>query len=164
MQKYEVDNKKQANWNTPPNKRGNIHLSWIYALVSPLNTLNTLFSKTYFPDVLSRSKRTAQKIVLEDTLNKVFNDVGFPLIYINNTGLLVDVVYFHRLSENKPTYIKSLSENEPLYLYNESEYFNGGEFVVYVPLSVISNFNVNQISSEVNKYKPAGTKFKIQTY
>jgi hypothetical protein len=164
MRIYNVNNGILSNLNTPPNKRGVVHLSWLKALLSPLQTLNDNFANVYFPDVFARSKRNAQKIVLEHTLNSIFNANSFPLIYINNTGTLIDIISFYTKDETNPVPIYAKSEGNPLFIYTKEEYFNGGMFVVNVPSAVIPNFNENQIKSEVDKYRPAGTKYEINIY
>lgn len=160
---YDVNFNILINRVSPPNKRGAVHLAWLRCLVAPLNTLNVAFFTTYFNDVKARAKRTGQKIILEDTLNTVFNSSG---IRIDNTGDNLGIDYFYREDEGyEAIYFYDEAEGEePNYFYSPEEYIGAREFVVLVPTAVLSNFSEAQIKAEVNKYRPAGTTYKILTY
>lgn len=150
----------------PPNKREPIHRSWMDVFMSPMKTLNNSFFGVYFLDVKERAKRTGQKIMLEQTLNITFNPGNSRKIHIDNSGDDIESVFFYNSNEGyPPNYLYNEYEGEtPLYLYNESEYSGGKEFVVFVPSEVLSNFSLAQIAAEVEKYRPAGTKYSIITY
>ena len=148
------------------NKRLAIHLAWLQVFVTPLNTLNNAIFGVYYPDVKSRAKRTGQKILLEYTLNAVFNQFGLNQISIDNSGDDLSTVYFYNYSEGYPNhffYNESEAE-EPFYFYNSTEFYGTGDFVVMVPTAVFSNYSQGQITSEVDKYRPAGTSFSLKQY
>ncbi|MCP4502067.1 MAG: hypothetical protein GY822_19085 [Deltaproteobacteria bacterium] len=148
------------------NKRKPIHQSWVNVFMKPMNTINNSFFGVYLVDVRNRSKRTGQKIVLEGTLNELFNPGNSRKISIDNSGDDLANSYFYNESEGYPAqFLYNESEGEqPFYLYNESEYQGLGDFVVFVPTEVLNTFSLAQISAEVDKYRPAGTKFSIITY
>lgn len=150
----------------PPNKRGSISLSWLYVFMTPMNTINNAFFGVYLVDVRKRAKRTGQKIVLESTLNEVFNPGNPRKITIDNSGDDLANSYFYNENEGYPAqYFYNENEGEqPFYFYNESEYDGLGDFVVFVPIEVLNTFSLAQISAEVDKYRPAGTQFSIITY
>ena len=150
----------------PVNKREIIHLAWLNVFVTPMKTLNSAFFGVYFPDVTSRSKRTGQKIILEQTLNLVFNPLGVSLITIDNSGDNLGTNFFYNSTEGYPpqTFYNYPEGETPVYFYNNSEYFDLTNFVVFVPVAVLSNYTNAQISAEVDKYRPAGTKFSIINY
>jgi hypothetical protein len=148
------------------NKRKPIHQSWLNVYMTPLMTLNNAFFNVFFPDVRQRAKRTGQKIVLEQTLNIVFNPGNPRKITIDNSGDDLGTSFFYNSNEGYPpqTFYNESEGEEPFYFYNENEYDGLGDFVVFVPVEVITNFTIPQIESEVDKYRPAGTNYQIITY
>lgn len=162
---YLIDFDIQVQRLTPPQNRKPAFLAWLRALVAPLNSLNADFFGTYFPDVTTRAKRTGQKIVLENTLNQVFNPSLSPPIYINNTGDDIETIYLYNEGEGYPAlYLYNELESLPYYMYNDSEYSPEFNFIVYIPSAVLGSYNVNQIIAEVNKYKPVGRTFTTIEY
>ena len=150
----------------PPNKRTPIHQSWLNMFMAPLATLNDSFFNTYFPDVQKRAKQTGQKILLEQTLNNLFNPGNARKITIDNSGDDLGTSFFYNSNEGYPAqYFYNENEGEtPFYFYNQSEYFGLNDFVVFVPIEVINNFTVDQVRSEINKFRPVGTKFNLKLY
>lgn len=150
----------------PVNKRGFIHLAWLNVFMSPLKTLNDALFRVFFVDVKTRAKRTGQKIILEKTLNSVFNPNGVSLITIDNSGDDIESLYLYNSNEGyEPGFFYNENENQlPVYLFEESEYIGITDFVVFVPLPVVVNFTDAQISAEVDKYRPIGTTFSIKHY
>ena len=150
----------------PVNKRMVIHLAWLQCFVTPLNTLNDAVFGVYFPDVKARAKRTGQKILMEYSLNIVFNPGNPRKITIDNSGDNIGVNFFYNSNEGYPaqTFYNEAEGETPFYFNNELEYEGGTDFVVYVPTEVLSNYSEAQVKNEVDKYRPAGTSFTIITY
>lgn len=151
---------------TPPSKRKSVFLSFVNALLSPLQTLNNALFNAYFADLQKRAKRTGQKIILEKTLNEVFVVPPSTPIFIDNNGDDIDPIYFYNDGESYPP-IYFYNEGEsyaPIYFYNEGELDLNGLFTVYVPFVTSATYPDVKISSEVNKYAPFGTKHKIINY
>ena len=163
---YLIDFFLMASRLAPVNKRLSIHLAWLNCYVTPMKTLNDAFFGVFFIAVKNRAKRTGQKIILEQTLNDVFNPEGVSRITIDNAGDNLETSFFYNSNEGYPgqTLYNETEGEEPFYFYNEEEYFELTGFTVYVPLFVLSQYTVNQIRAEVDKYRPAGTTFKIKTY
>ena len=68
------------------------------------------------------------------------------------------VVFFYTSGETyPPTFLNTSSEGGPTFMHNSFEFIGLNDFVVYVPSSVLANFNENQIINEVSKYNPVGT-------
>jgi hypothetical protein len=162
---FDIDFRILIEWLTPPNKRGATHLAWLRSLVSPLNTKRTSFFDVFLVEQIELVKRNGQKIILEDTLNKVFNPDLFPAIYIDNTGDDVSASVFYNKNEGYPRQLfYNQAEAIPNYIYTEVETFTNKNFIIYVPILVLSSFTSEQIRAEVMKYKPIGPKFTIVTY
>lgn len=150
---------------TPPELCKPRHNAWIRCFMRPLNDLMTDFGDVFFIDVLAKAKRSGQKIVLEDTLNKVFNPLGLKRITIDNTGDDLEVITFYNSYEGfPPTFINTEGFGGPTFFSNSFELNNLTAFVVFVPTEVLANFNENQIRNEVLKYNPEGTTFTIIIY
>jgi hypothetical protein len=75
-----------------------------------------------------------------------------------------DPVYIYRRDELKPRYIFKKTENRPkfIYTYGESGLIRD-DFIIKIPVALfLAGLNTRELSSLVNVYKLAGTKFRIQ--
>ena len=150
----------------PPDKREDKEISWLNALLAPLQTLHDDTYLVYRPDVTGRAKRTGQRIVLESVLNDVFNVVGPQFIYIDNSGNNVTSDIFFNQSEGLPaSFFFNQSEGQPaFFLKNESELTNNKEFKVYVPTAIYLANGEDTIRSEVDILRPYSTIYTIIQY
>ena len=165
MNIFNVDYGLLAKRLLPPNKRLDKQKAWLRSLMAPLDDLNTSYWLTYYPDLLVRAKRNAQKIVFENTLNEEFNQGGSNPIYIVNSGNILSNTFFFNEDEGYPAvYMYNESEGIPVYLYNSLEFENEFSFTIYVPTDVFSTYNEDQITAEADKYAIAGTTFNIIQY
>jgi hypothetical protein len=150
----------------PPDKREDVEISWLNALLAPLQTLHDDTFLVYKPDVKARAKHNGQKVVLESILNDTFGVVGPQFILIDNTGdnVVADILYNE--SEGLPDFIlHNESEAEPaVYFNNESELTNNREFVVKVPLAVYTAEGEAAIKFEIDRLRPYSTFYTITTY
>ena len=147
----------------PVKKRNLKHLAFLKVLVEPLNGLNSSFFSTFFVKVKDETKRNGQKIILENTLNVLFNAGNAQKIVIDNAGDDLSTEFFYNELEGYPAIFFS-NEGDggaPLYLYRESEYIGKNDFKVIVPSGVVATYPESQIKFQVNKYKPAGTSGQI---
>ena len=150
---------------TPPEIRLPKQSAWLRCFMKPLNDLIIDFGEVFYIDVVARAKRSGQKIILEDTLNKVFNSTGAQSITIDNTGDDLEFDFFYNSGESyPPTFINTEGFGDPTFIYNSFEYIGLNDFIVFVPSSVLANYNENQIIKEVEKYNPVGTNFTIKEY
>ena len=150
----------------PPDKREDKAVSWLTALLEPLQTLHDDTYLVYKPDVTGRAKQNGQKIILESILNEVFSVVGPQFIYIDNTGDNITADIFYNESEALPPFIlHNESELEPpVYFNNEVELTNNKEFIVYVPLAIYTAVGEPAIKYEVDRLRPYSTFYTIQIY
>lgn len=147
---------------SPISKRGAKSLAWLYSLIEPMNTINNDFFVLFYGDLVDQAKRTGQKIVLEDTLNNLFDPER--RIYIDNSGDDIASTYIYNFSEGyEPFFVKTEAEGEYRYLFNHTEESEGGGFVVYVPWQVFNNFEPNLVIAKIEQYRPAGTTYTMTT-
>ena len=150
----------------PPDKREDVQISWLNALLTPLQTLHDDTYLVYKPYITDRAKQNGQKIILESVLNNIFGVVGPQFIYIDNSGDNVTPDIFFNESEGLPPFtLHNESEAEPhVYFNNESELTNNRNFVVFVPLAVYTAVGEPAIKEEVDRLRPYSTFYTIQTY
>jgi hypothetical protein len=149
----------------PVSKRIPRILAFLRALVSPLNTLQIDFFNVFLIEQRKIVKRNAQTLILENTLNLLFNPSGIPPIYIDNTGDDISGAIMYNSFENyPPIYFYNESESIPFYWYNLTETFQNSDFKVYIPASVFIAFPIDLIRFEINKYRPAGKNYIIISY
>ena len=150
----------------PPDKREDKEISWLNALLAPLQTLHDDTYLVYRPDVTTRAKNNGQKIIMESVLNSVFGVAGPQFIYIDNTGDNVTPDVFYNESEGiaAVTLYNESEAQPPLYFNNESELTNNREFVVYVPLAIFNTYGEALIKEEVDRLRPYSTFYTITTY
>lgn len=150
----------------PPDKREPVEISWLTALLAPLQTLHNDTYLVYRPYITGRAKQNGQRIILEDVLNTTFGVVGPQFIYIDNSGNnILPKIFFNESEALPPTYLHNESElSTPFYLHNESEITNNRNFVVFVPLAVFNVVGAIAISEEVDRLRPYSTFYTIQTY
>jgi len=105
----------------PPDKRKDVEISWLTALLAPLQTLHDDTFLVYRPDVTGRAKQNGQRIVLESILNNAFGVLTPPLIYIDNSGNnILPEIFFNESEALPPTFLSNESEAQPpFFLHNE---------------------------------------------
>lgn len=150
----------------PPDKREDKEISWLTALLTPLQTLHDDTYLVYKPYIEDRAKQTGQRIILESVLNATFGVVALPKIYIDNSGNNVLPDIFFNQSEGLPPFtLYNESELQPpIFFNNESELTNNRNFVVFVPIAVYTAVGEPAIKEEVDRLRPYSTFYTIQTY
>ena len=138
----------------------NIHLSWIAALVAPIQTMNT-WLWDYVQATRYKMYLTGQVLYLEHYLNDLF-DPDLRRIFISDAVSAIAPFVFNK-AENNPVYIFNKLEGEdPFYLRNISDFSSQYDFIINVPSDItLSASLVNQMRSAVNYYKQAGKKYNI---
>ena len=150
----------------PPDKREDVEVSWLTALLEPLQTLHDDTFITYKAEVITKAKQNGQKILLEDTLNNVFGVVGPQFIQIDNSGDDVTPDIFYNESEGvTPFTLYNESEAQPaVYFNNEAELTNNRIFIVKVPIAIYTAVGETAIREEVDRLRPYSTFYTIITY
>lgn len=139
----------------PPFLRGDIHLSWIYALLKPVESLySDLLS--FRSDILDKISYNGQTIVLETLLNRRFDNLN--RIRIITESDLMPVNYIYTAGENQPLFIKTLLEGGSTLIFTVGEYMVGFEFVVIVPVGLLTTAEEIRLKSTVNFYRIAGKR------
>ena len=155
---YDIDFKKLVRWWTPYPLRKTFLLSLVGVLLYPVAQLHQLFLR--FKDAkLYQLKITPQVCYLEMMLNDSFDFTTRGIRIVDAIWYLP--TYIFQEAELKPVYLKKEGEGAPQWIYTEAE---AGEFkddfTVLVPVGVV--FNLEQMKAQLDSYKLAGTRYKIQ--
>ena len=124
---------------------------------------NEIFGTTRDRNIY-QSKKEPSKIVLEDTLRTDFNNTG---IFIENNTANGKGVKFFNESENEggvTFWNESEAAKVGVTFWNESESIvtGGINFIVYIPVSMISELEA--VRNTTNIYKIEGINFDVLTY
>ena len=134
-------------------------LAFLYATLSPLETLHGIFIRSRRQN-LYRLLITPQVCYLEKMLNDRY-DATLRRIYISDFFRLPDVNIFLE-DELKPLYIFQDYEAMPVYLGTIAEREAvETDFVVNVPYTV--PYNENEMRALLDSYKLAGKRYEIVT-
>lgn len=149
----------------PPDKREEKEISWLVALLAPLETLHIDTFGAYRTDIIYRAKQNGQKLLMESILNDTFGVVALPFIYIDNSGDNVEPTVFFQTTEGLDGVLFfNVSELTPQFMSNEIEVNNNKEFKVYVPIAVYTSVGEPAIKKEVDRLRPYSTIYQIITY
>jgi hypothetical protein len=150
----------------PPDKREDKHISWLIALLEPLQTLHDDTYLVYRPYIVDRAKHNGQRIILESVLNATFGITAAPFIYIDNSGnnILPEIFYNEAELLGSQTFHNESEAEPPFILHNEGEITNNRNFVVFVPIAVYTAVGDAAIKEEVDRLRPYSTNYTIVTY
>ena len=108
-----------------------------------------------------------QVIMLERLLNEQFV-TSEPPIYIEDALKLPDNVIFNIEENSEDIWIYNnsevIDEEEEVFIYNSDEYNTEFDFIVYVHASEFASYNMVLMKYLIDKYKLAGTRYKIESY
>ncbi|MBL0144943.1 MAG: hypothetical protein IPP48_03455 [Chitinophagaceae bacterium] len=158
-QTYNIDFSKLTRWLLPSFVRKPKMMYWMLALATPVIVLYGDF-KRYRKTKQYQLLITPQVCYLEKMLNDTFD---FTLRRIR----IVDAIWYpatniFTISESKPVAVYTSGEGAPLIIYTDGEAgLFQDDFIVEVPAALV--FDENQMKANINIYKLAGTKYKIQT-
>lgn len=151
---FNIDYNTLVRWLLPVPLRKRLILAWLQALVWPVVLLYQAHRR-YREANLYRLSISPQVCYLEKLLNDRYDRTD-RRIYIDD-AIDRPPLYLFQDAENKPVYLGS----RPLYRENEFG-LNLDDFVVYVPVIVI--FEFNEMRSLIDLYKLAGTRYSIQFF
>jgi hypothetical protein len=167
MSLFSINFKLVADRILPTHKRGFVNLSWLGALLTPLQTFRNTVFDTFRPDINTRTKYNSQTVVLEQILNDVYGVTVAPFIYIvNSEGTTVDALIFRNEAEGfPPIFFRNDSEipDAPVYFRNESETLTDFDFIVHVPAALFAT-DENQIRATINSIKLIGVNYDVIPY
>ncbi len=141
----------------PFHKRQPVRLDFLDLFASKANESMGLLVD-HFKEVLYVLKVTAQVMILENHLSKVFGENIIIMHYYQ------EALSMHLIVEGEENYVLfSLTSEEDPYqsvvLYGENTTETETDFVIIAPASVC----INTLTKEVNKYRLAGKTYEIIT-
>lgn len=149
-----------------------VTIAYSKSALNPLITSKETYLTTFRAKAKDDAIKNAQKIMLEDRLNKDFDINGGSPIYIITFVDNLDTNYFYNLDEVNPPPIYMFFEAEApvlddtVFMYSLEEYVPTNNFTIYIPFDeTIANPDLEvQVVDYVNKYRVAGTTFNTQIY
>lgn len=159
----------QTNWRTqitkllPPEMRSVSIIDYLTSLLWGLQTQMTA-NASWEEEVRRRALYNGRKMVLQDALNTIFSQPANTIIVETSQSVAV-ALFLYNESEGIDVFSFNESEsNPPIYLYNEAELTDGFNFLVKVPVGILTAELERQIRAEVDKYKVAGKTYDVITY
>lgn len=149
----------------PPFLRKSRMLDWLRALVRPIQSLNQRFMD-FMNRIRYRMRFNGQVIYLQRILNDFYDPV-LRRIYIGNGNPLGLPNFVYNRIEGRRIFTRNRSEMLPTpFLRNRAEYSNAVDFVVWVPISILTADpeNARRIRALVNQYRLAGRRFRVQGF
>jgi hypothetical protein len=139
-------------------------IDFITSLLEPLKTKSAEWFG-FDVDIRKRANFNAQIVVLGAALNEIYGVSVSPFIYIQTVTGAGNTVFIYNGTEVVTfTYFYNTTEFTPTYFFNSAEIVNDYDFIVYIPVGIYTAELNQQVISEVNNYKLAGTRFITQTY
>lgn len=174
---YDVDFPAQAKQILPSQKRKPKNLSYLTALLTPLQTIQNAVLIVFRGSINEQLKYSAQTIVFEAVLNKVFGATSTVpderIKIINANGVTNANKYvFNRPELQQEVFVFNRTESEDAtegaVIYNRSELMPEADFDVIVPSYLLDQYNTANgttltlsqfytlIQATVEKYRLAG--------
>lgn len=143
---------------------GPVRVAWLSSLISPFYTLSDAMFITFRSEVIELARYSRQKIILQSILNKAFNTGNKTDIYIVNSDRFVEPTYlFNEVEGYDPEYLFNEGDGAAVYLYNEAEFAQAYDFIVYVPEAIYTT-NLTRLKGLIDLYKAAGPNYAIISY
>lgn len=162
-----IDLYNLINSNLPTMLQGNVLRRFLRALLEPLRTLNL----RAFVELGYTAQTSSMELYLNTLYGIPYNPntraadiLSGTIIYIEHWSSVLPPQYLYNNSESQPpVYVYNTVEGEPpLYLYNTQEFTGNWDFRVNIPTATA--YNLNQLRAQINKYRPLGRRYVIQTY
>jgi hypothetical protein len=136
------------------------HLAFLKAVLKPLKQIYNAFV-AYRTNTLRSISHTGQVIYIERLLNGDAT-AQYPIYLSDSDDERLDDYIYNQSEGQLPIYLYQDSASLPVEVKNEVEYENIDDFVVKVP--EVPPMSDTEIRNIVEKYKPAGKRYSIQTY
>jgi hypothetical protein len=161
---YDINFSDAASKLSPPNKREPKLLSWLKALLAPLQSLRDNIFDTYKSDLYKRARRNGQKIVLCKVLDNYLSITSEPKVYISDITTNTGFVVFDSSVLSSKVYSDQIYSDAYVYSgYTYSAY----DFVVNVPsaaYALATDKEKDEFNQIIKDYKLYGTRYYITTY
>ncbi len=144
----------------PISKRKPKTTAFLYLLLHPVKAVNILFNQ-FKTDTNYKLIFNGQIIYLEHYLNDLYDNTQ-RRIYIQDTANATFNYIYNRVELQQTLNIYNASENVPVYLINNNEAVEQIDFIVFIPSSI--SFNEKVVREQIDYYKAAGKKYKIETF
>lgn len=140
----------------PPLLKKARQLAYVKVLLAPLQTTFDSFA-AYRVATLKKMRYNGQTIILENLLNDMFDstDRGIRIITTYDISL---PNYIFLSTESNPLYVFKSTENQPLYVANSFEYGVNYDFIVRVPLGILTADQEVRLKAITTYYKLAGKR------
>lgn len=143
---------------------GPIRYAWLTSLVASLAVLRDAMFIDYRAQAIEHARYNSQTIILQSLLNKAFLTGNKTDIYIKNSDEFITPTYLNNQEEGyAPVYLFNEGQGSALYLYNEEEYAQLYDFIVYVP-HALYNTSLSRIKGIINLYVLAGISYTVVYY
>jgi hypothetical protein len=165
MSRYIIDFASLAKLLLPPFLRQAKMLSWLRALVKPIQSLNIRFN-ALMSRIRYRMRFNGQVMYLKHILNDFYDPV-LRRIYLGDGNVLGLPEYIYNRVELRPKYLRNRSEGIAVpYLRNRMEYDMAVDFIVWVPNALLSADPelARKIRALVNHYRLSGRRFRVQGF
>lgn len=143
--------------------RGDKMVSWIGALMAPIQSLNYDFV-SWGTDLRYELKFNGQVFSLENRLNDEF-DNALRRIYIDDpSGQQIFTAYvFNEIEKQPPLSLYNKADNIAVLgnviIRNKPELIVTDDFVVHVPVAILNAANQIQMRAVIDKYRIAGKRY-----
>ncbi len=138
-------------------------IAWQLALLKPLQKLNWRLELA-IENIRYRLNLNGQVIYFEHYLNDLFDPTNRG-IYISDGAPVFEPILFNKAENALNIMVRNKSEPQPtVFIFNREEYDTQYDFIVNVPNQIsLTTQLINQIKAYVNRYRIAGTRFKVQS-
>lgn len=144
----------------PFSKRKDKLTAFLYLILHPLKAVNIMYNQ-FKADTDYRLIFNGQIIYLEHYLNDLYDNTQ-RRIYIQDTANSTYNYIYNAAELLPPLFVYNANENIPVYLINNNEALENIDFIVFVPSSI--TFNEKVVREQIDYYKAAGKKYKIETF
>lgn len=138
----------------PPIIRKPKSIAWVNVLIDPIKVLHTDFI-AFRLVMIKKLRINGQTIVLENLLNDMFDNTLRRITIVTSFDT-IDPVYVPQPGAefaSNPIWIAQPSENQPLYVGQPSEYGVLNDFIVEVPVGILTSAQEIQLKFIIYKYK-----------
>lgn len=161
---YAIDYSKVTQRLTPWFWRYPVFLSYLNAIMAPLQTDNAIMA-SFTTLVWNKLQYTGQHLALEELLNDAYDNVS-RRIFIDENNVTSQSIDLYKSGETDPSPISLYKSGEanpsPISLYKSTEGTGGFNFTVNIPVSIAYNEDV--LRSQLDFFVLAGKNYNIVTF
>lgn len=160
MSKYDINVKRLALLLLPTFWRRSVFAAMVYAAVSPLQRLHTLFVQ-WKVDTQYRVEKNGQVCHLRAVLNDLFDPIDRRITITDNVENVGHITLYHRDADQSVRL--PMRGSGRAVILNRRGYggINGYDFWVNIPVTLYGRMDLAQVTGVVNTYKLASKRFSI---